>query len=63
MSRPPLDANAFRPFNMVIADNRDAMFGLPMGVEWTSAYVFVILIFVMVFRPQGLIGEETREAG
>jgi branched-chain amino acid transport system permease protein len=46
-----------------MADNRDSMFGLPMGVEWTSAYVFLILIFVMVFRPQGLIGEETREAG
>ena len=46
-----------------IADNRDEMFGLPMGVEWTSAYVFFILILVMVFRPQGLIGEETREAG
>ena len=46
-----------------IADNRDQMFGLPMGVEWTSAYVFFILVLVMVFRPQGLIGEETREAG
>jgi branched-chain amino acid transport system permease protein len=34
-----------------------------MGVEWTSAYVFFILVLVMVFRPQGLIGEETREAG
>ena len=34
-----------------------------MGVEWTPAYVFVFLILVMVFRPQGLIGEETREAG
>jgi branched-subunit amino acid ABC-type transport system permease component len=25
--------------------------------------VFVYLIIIMVFRPQGLIGEETREAG
>jgi branched-subunit amino acid ABC-type transport system permease component len=25
--------------------------------------VFIYLILIMVFRPQGLIGEETREAG
>ena len=47
-----------------IADNRDEFLGaLPMGLEWTPAYVFFFLIVVMVFRPQGLIGEETREAG
>jgi branched-chain amino acid transport system permease protein len=28
---------------------------------WTPAVVFAILILVMVFRPQGLFGEETRE--
>jgi branched-chain amino acid transport system permease protein len=28
---------------------------------WTNAIVFAILIGVMVFRPQGLFGEETRE--
>jgi branched-chain amino acid transport system permease protein len=28
---------------------------------WTNAIVFGILILVMVFRPQGLFGEETRE--
>jgi branched-chain amino acid transport system permease protein len=28
---------------------------------WTNAIVFAILILVMVFRPQGLFGEETRE--
>ena len=28
---------------------------------WTAAIVFAILIMVMVFRPQGLFGEETRE--
>jgi branched-chain amino acid transport system permease protein len=28
---------------------------------WTPAIVFAILILVMVFRPQGLFGEETRE--
>src|SRR3954447_16372248 len=35
--------------------------GLPLGEEWTPAVVFGILIMVMVFRPQGLFGEETRE--
>ena len=30
---------------------------------WTPAVVFIYLILIMVFRPQGLIGEETREAG
>jgi len=25
--------------------------------------VFAYLVLVMVFRPQGLLGEETREAG
>jgi branched-chain amino acid transport system permease protein len=41
-----------------IADNRD-----PFGNEWTPAVVFAYLVLIMVFRPQGLIGEETREAG
>ena len=39
-----------------IADNR-------IGNEWTPAVVFACLVLIMVFRPQGLIGEETREAG
>ncbi len=39
-----------------ISDNR-------IGSEWTPAIVFAYLILIMVFRPQGLIGEETREAG
>jgi branched-chain amino acid transport system permease protein len=41
-----------------IADNRD-----PFGNEWTPAVVFFYLVIIMVFRPRGLIGEETREAG
>ena len=28
---------------------------------WAPAVVFAILVLVMVFRPQGLFGEETRE--
>ncbi|MDQ3723214.1 MAG: branched-chain amino acid ABC transporter permease [Actinomycetota bacterium] len=34
-----------------------------IGAEWTSVVVFTYLVLIMVFRPQGLIGEETREAG
>jgi branched-chain amino acid transport system permease protein len=34
-----------------------------VGTQWTEAVIFVYLILVMVLRPRGLIGEETREAG
>jgi branched-chain amino acid transport system permease protein len=34
-----------------------------IGAQWTSAVVFGYLVLIMVFRPQGLIGEVTREAG
>jgi branched-chain amino acid transport system permease protein len=34
-----------------------------LGTEWTEAVIFVYLILVMVLRPRGLLGEETREAG
>ena len=33
------------------------------GGEWTEAVVFAYLILIMVLRPRGLLGEETREAG
>jgi branched-chain amino acid transport system permease protein len=39
-----------------ISDNR-------IGTEWTPAIVFGYLVLILVFRPQGLLGEETREAG
>jgi branched-chain amino acid transport system permease protein len=39
-----------------IADER-------IGAQWTPAVVFGYLIAIMVFRPQGLLGERTREAG
>jgi branched-chain amino acid transport system permease protein len=39
-----------------ISDNR-------IGTQWTPAIVFAFLVLIMVFRPQGLLGEETREAG
>jgi branched-chain amino acid transport system permease protein len=40
-----------------LADNRMS------GGEWTDAVVFGYLILIMVLRPRGLLGEETREAG
>ena len=39
-----------------ISDNR-------IGGEWTPAIVFAYLVLIMVLKPQGLLGEETREAG
>ena len=36
-----------------ISDNR-------IGNEWTPAVVFSYLVLIMVFRPGGLIGEETQ---
>ena len=34
-----------------------------MGPQWTEAVVFAYLIAIMILRPRGLLGEETREAG
>ncbi len=34
-----------------------------IGPQWTPAIVFGYLVLIMVLRPRGLIGEETREAG
>jgi branched-chain amino acid transport system permease protein len=39
-----------------IVDNR-------LDSTWTPAVVFAYLVLIMVFKPQGLLGEETREAG
>ncbi|MDP2709857.1 MAG: branched-chain amino acid ABC transporter permease [Solirubrobacteraceae bacterium] len=39
-----------------ISDNR-------IGSQWTPAIVFAFLVLIMVFKPSGLLGEETREAG
>ena len=33
------------------------------GAGWTHAIVFMILIVILVFRPQGLLGEQTPEGG
>lgn len=34
-----------------------------IGPQWTEAVVFGYLIVIMILRPRGLLGEETREAG
>jgi branched-chain amino acid transport system permease protein len=34
-----------------------------IGPQWTEAVVFGYLIAIMVLRPRGLLGEQTREAG
>jgi branched-chain amino acid transport system permease protein len=39
-----------------VSDNR-------IGAEWTPAVVFAYLVLIMVFKPSGLLGEQTREAG
>jgi branched-chain amino acid transport system permease protein len=33
------------------------------GSDWTQSIVFAILILILVFRPQGLLGEQTPEGG
>ena len=39
-----------------MSDNR-------IGSQWTPAVVFGYLILIMVFKPSGLLGEQTRDAG
>jgi branched-chain amino acid transport system permease protein len=39
-----------------ISDNR-------IGAQWTNVVVFGYLVGILVLRPRGLLGEETREAG
>src|SRR4051812_13233074 len=44
-------------------DNRESIWIFPFGPSWTPFWVFVYLILIMVFKPSGLLGEQTREAG
>jgi branched-chain amino acid transport system permease protein len=39
-----------------ISDNR-------ISASWTPAIVFLYLVLIMVFKPSGLLGEQTRDAG
>ena len=44
-------------------DNREALWIFPFGPSWTPFWVFAYLVLIMVFKPSGLLGEQTREAG
>ncbi len=44
-------------------DNREDLGIFQMGPAWTPVYVFAYLVLIMVFKPSGLLGEQTREAG
>ncbi|MEA2313214.1 MAG: branched-chain amino acid transport system permease protein [Solirubrobacteraceae bacterium] len=50
-------------FIQQISDNRDSIGFFPLGSAWTPAVVFAYLILIMVFKPSGLLGEQTRDAG
>jgi branched-chain amino acid transport system permease protein len=43
-------------FIQQLSDNR-------IGSEWTPAIVFAYLVLIMVLKPSGLLGEQTRDAG
>jgi branched-chain amino acid transport system permease protein len=43
-------------FIQQMSDNR-------IGPEWTNVLVFAYLILIMTFKPSGLLGEQTRDAG
>ena len=40
---------------------RRACAGTRPGSDWTQSIVFSILILILVFRPEGLLGERTPE--
>ena len=50
-------------FIQQICDNREDLGFLQFGPSWTPVYVFAYLVLIMVFKPSGLLGEQTREAG
>jgi branched-chain amino acid transport system permease protein len=33
------------------------------GSDWTQSIIFAVLIIILVFRPEGLLGERTPEGG
>lgn len=46
----------------LIPDSTNGGFGLPHGgAAWHEAIIFLILILILVFRPSGLLGEQTPE--
>ncbi|HEX6555749.1 MAG TPA: branched-chain amino acid ABC transporter permease [Ktedonobacteraceae bacterium] len=46
----------------LIPDSTNGGFGLPHGgAAWHEAIIFLILILILVFRPSGLLGQQTPE--
>jgi branched-chain amino acid transport system permease protein len=46
----------------LIPDSNNGGFGLPHGgTAWALAIIFAILILILVFRPSGLLGQQTPE--
>ena len=46
----------------LIPDSSNGVFGLPHGgAAWHVALIFLILILILVFRPSGLLGQQTPE--
>ncbi len=49
-------------FATFIPDSNVSAFGLPHGgAAWHEAIIFLILILILVFRPTGLLGQQTPE--
>src|SRR5947209_2299993 len=47
----------------LIQDFNEGLSWYTPGSKWTESIVFAILITILVFRPQGLLGERTPEGG
>ena len=46
-----------------IQDFNEGLSWYSPGTAWTQSIVFAILIIILVFRPQGLLGEQVPEGG
>jgi branched-chain amino acid transport system permease protein len=47
----------------LIENFNDGLTKFTPGSDWKSTIIFVILILILVFRPEGLLGERTPEGG
>jgi branched-chain amino acid transport system permease protein len=47
----------------LIENFNDGLTRFTPGSDWKSTIIFVILILILVFRPEGLLGERTPEGG
>ena len=45
---------------LIQAFNEGLCWHMP-GTDWTQSIVFTILILMLVFRPQGLLGEQVAD--